>query len=297
MRSRSTSLYRKHRFPPEIISHAVWLYHRFSLSFREVEELLAERGVTVSYEAVRLWCLKFGQAFAKKLRHRRGRPSDTWHLDESFIRIRGKRYYLWRAVDQDGQTLDILVQKRCNTGAAKRSFRKLLKGLQYVPNRLVADKLRSYRAAHRTTFPSVRHRTTRYTNNRAEVSHQPTRQRERHMHRFKSLRHVQRFLSVHSPINNIFRVGGQDALADAIVTHGPVDGIVPPHLREQLVDGILVAEEIRADQFLIDRAQISLWNSDSPPVGLYAGILDHSFYRTRWAKKYRKTEKNDREQA
>ena len=123
-----------YRFPPEIISHAVWLYHRFSLSFREVEELLAERGVTVSYEAVRLWCLKFGQAFAKKLRHRRGRPSDTWHLDELFIRIRGKRYYLWRAVDQDGQTLDILVQKRCNTGAAKRSFRKLLKGLQYVPS-------------------------------------------------------------------------------------------------------------------------------------------------------------------
>lgn len=207
MRSRSTSLYRKHRFPPEIISHAVWLYHRFSLSFREVEELLAGRGVTVSYEAVRLWCLKFGQAFTKKLRHRRGRPSDTWHLDELFIRIRGKRYYLWRAVYQDGQTLDILVQKRCNTGAAKRFFRKLLKGLQYVPNRLVTDKLRSYRTAHRTTFPSVRHCTTRYANNRAEVSHQPTRQRERHMRRFKSLRHVQRFLSVHSPINNLFRVG------------------------------------------------------------------------------------------
>ena len=129
-------------------------------------------------------------------------------MDKLFIRIRGERYYLWRAVDQDGQTLDILVQKRRNTGAAGRFFRKLLKGLQYVPNGVVTDKLRSYRAAHRTTLPSVRHYcTTQYANNRAEVSHQPTRQRERQMRRFKSLRHVQRFLSVHSPINNLFRNG------------------------------------------------------------------------------------------
>lgn len=172
-----------------------------------VQELLAERGVVVSHEAVRQWCLKFGQAFAKKLRHRRGQPGDTWYLDEVFIRIRGKRYYLWRAVDQDGQTLDILVQKRRNSKAATRFFRKLLKGLHYVPNRLVTDKLRSYAAAHRTTLPSVHHCTTQYANNRAEVSHQPTRQRERHMRRFKSLRHVQRFLSVHGPINNLFRIG------------------------------------------------------------------------------------------
>ncbi len=206
MLTRTTRLYKNHRFPPAIISHAVWLYHRFSLSFREVEELLAERGVIVSYEAVRQWCLKFGQAFAKKLRHRRGRPGDTWHLDEMFIRIRGERYYLWRAVDQDGQTLDILVQKRRNTHAAKRFFRKLLKGLRYVPNRLVTDKLRSYAAAHRITFPSVHHCTTQYANNRAEVSHQPTRQRERQMRRFKSPRHIQRFLSVHGPINNLFRI-------------------------------------------------------------------------------------------
>ncbi len=207
MHSRTTSLYRNHRFPPEIIAHAVWLYHRFSLSFREVEELLAERGIAVSYEAVRQWCFKFGQAFARKLRHRRGQPGDTWHLDEVFIRIRGERYYLWRAVDQDGQTLDILVQKRRNTPAAKRFFRKLLKGLQYVPNRLITDKLRSYAAAHRTTLPSTHHCTTQYANNRAEVSHQPTRQRERHMRRFKSPRQVQCFLSVHAPINNLFRVG------------------------------------------------------------------------------------------
>ena len=115
----TTGLYKNHRFLPEIIAHAVWLYHRFSLSFREVEELLAERGVTVSYEAVRQWCLKFGSTFAKKLRHRRGRPGDTWHLDELFIRIRGERYYLGGAVDQDGETLDILVQKRRDTKAAK----------------------------------------------------------------------------------------------------------------------------------------------------------------------------------
>ena len=199
--------YKNHRFPPEIIAHAVWLYHRFSLSFREVEEMLAERGVTVSYEAVRQWCLKFGATFAKKLRHRRGRPGDTWYLDEMFITMGGKRYYLWRAVDQDGETLDILVQTRRNTRAAKRFFRKLLKGLPYVPNRLVTDKLRSYGAARRTTLPSVHHCTNQYANNRAEVSPQPTRQRERQMRRFKSPRHVQRFLSVHGPINNLFRMG------------------------------------------------------------------------------------------
>src|SRR5919108_1648897 len=111
--------YRGYRFPPEIISYAVWLYHRFCLSFRDVEELLAERGVTVSYEAVRQWCLKFGQAFANKLRHRRGRRGDTWHLDEVFVTIGGQRHYLWRAVDQDGEILDILVQRRRNKHAAK----------------------------------------------------------------------------------------------------------------------------------------------------------------------------------
>ena len=174
--------------------------------YANLKTALAARGVIVSHEAVRLWCLKFGSAFAKKLRHRRGRPGDTWHLDELFIRIRGERYYLWRVVDQDGQTLDILVQKRRSTSAAKRFFRKLLKGLRYVPNRLVTDKLRSYAAAHRTTLPSVQHCTNQYANNRAEVSHQPTRQSERHMRRFKSARQVQQFLSVHSPINNLFRV-------------------------------------------------------------------------------------------
>ncbi len=173
MPSDTTDSYKNHRFPPEIIAHAVWLYHRFSLSFREVDELLAERGVIVSYQAVRLWSLKFGQTFAKKLRHPRGRPGDIWHLDKLFIQIRGERCYLWRAVDQDGQTLNILVQTRRNTHAAKRFFRKLLKGLQYVPNRLVTDQLRGSVAAHRTTLPSVHHCAIQYANNRAEASHPP----------------------------------------------------------------------------------------------------------------------------
>ncbi len=205
--STQPSPYRGYRFPPEIISYAVWLYHRFCLSFRDVEELLAERGVTVSYEAVRQWCLKFGQEFARKLRHRQGRLGDTWHLDEVFISIQGKRHYLWRAVDQDGDVLDILVQQRRDQRAAKRFFRKLLKGLQYAPRRLVTDKLGSYGAAHRTVLPGVVHCQDRRLNNRAEVSRQPTRHRERQMRRFKSPCQAQRFLAVHGPINNLFRLG------------------------------------------------------------------------------------------
>jgi putative transposase len=185
----------------------VWLYHRFWLSFRDVEELLADRGVTVSYEAVRQWCLNFGPSFAKKLRHRQGRLGDTWHLDEVFISIQGKRHYLWRAVDQDGDVLDILVQQHRDQRAAKRFFRKLLKGLHYAPRLIVTDRLSSYGAARRELFPSVGHCQDRRRNNRAEVSHQPTRHRERHMRRFKSPRQAQRFLSVHGPLNNLFRLG------------------------------------------------------------------------------------------
>jgi putative transposase len=205
----STSIpdYRGHRFPPEIISYAVWLYHRFCLSFRDVEELLAERGVTVSYEAVRQWCLRFGSSFAKKLRHRQGRLGDVWHVDEMFVSINGKRHYLWRAVDQDGEVLDILVQKRRDKHAAIRFLRKLLKGLQYIPHKLVTDKLASYGAARRELISSVPHDQGGRQNNRAEVSHQPTRQRERQMRRFKSPWQAQRFLSAHGPINNLFRCG------------------------------------------------------------------------------------------
>jgi putative transposase len=199
--------YKNHRFPPEIISHAVWLYHRLCLSFRDVEELLAAPGVVVSYEAVRQWCRKFGQDFAKQLRHCQGRLGDTWPLDELVVTIAGARHYLWRAVDQDGDVLDILVQKRWDTGAAKRFFLQLLKGLHYVTCRLVTDKLRSYRAAHRELLPSVFHCHDKRANNRAEVSHQPTRQQERQMRRFKSPGHAQRFLAAHGPINNLFRCG------------------------------------------------------------------------------------------
>ncbi len=133
--------YRRHRFPAEIISHRVWLYFRFTLSFRDVEEMMAERGITVSYEAVREWCLKFGGAYAKRMRSRSPRPGDRWHLDEVFLRIAGRLQYLWRAVDQDGEVLDILVQPRRDKRAAKKFFRKLLKGLKYVPRVIVTDKL------------------------------------------------------------------------------------------------------------------------------------------------------------
>ncbi len=192
--------YRGYRFPPAIISHAVWLYHRFGLSFRDVEGLLAERGVTVTYEAIRPWCLTFGLDYARRLRRRRGRLGDTWYLDEVFVKIQGRQQYLWRAVDEDGDVIDILVQSRRNRGAAARFFRKLLKGQGRAPRRLITDQRRS-------AMPSVVHCTRQYENNRAERSHQPTRQRERQMRRFKSAAHLQRFASVHGVVQNLFRVG------------------------------------------------------------------------------------------
>ncbi|MBT2401528.1 IS6 family transposase [Streptomyces sp. ISL-100] len=197
--------YKGYRYPVEIISHAVWLCFRFPLSFREVEELLFERGVLVSYETVRRWCAKFGQAYANRLRRRRPRPGDKWHMDEVFIKINGQIHYLWRAVDQDGNVLDILVQPKRNTKAAVRFFRRLLKDLEYVPRVIVTDKLRSYGAAHRQVMPSVEHRSSKYLNNRAENSHQPTRQRERAMKRFRSAGSAQRFLSAFSGISPHFR--------------------------------------------------------------------------------------------
>jgi putative transposase len=192
--------YHRHRFPAEIISHAVWLYHVFSLSLRDVELILAERGIAVTHESVRRWCLKFGRGFAEKLRRRRPRPGDTWHLDEVYLRINGVLHYLWRAVDQHGVVLDILVQGRRNATAAKRFFKRLLAGLKYKPKRIVTDGLRSYGAAKREVLPEVRHRTSRYLNNRAENSHRPTRPRERQMQRFKSPEQAQRFLSAHAMV-------------------------------------------------------------------------------------------------
>ena len=186
--------YKGFRFPIEVIGHAVWLYHRFALSLRDVEELLLARGVVVSHETVRSWCARFGPDYAKKLRRRRPRPGDKWHLDEVFIKINGPTHYLRRAIDQDGEVLDILVQSKRNRTAAKRFFRKLLKGLQYVRRVLVTDKLGSYGVAHRESMPSVQHRRSKYLNNRAETSHQPTRVRERVMKRFASPGQAQRFL-------------------------------------------------------------------------------------------------------
>ena len=197
--------YRRHRFPAAIISHAVWLYHVFSLSLRDVELILAERGVPVTHESIRGWCGKFGAEFAKRLRKSRPKPGDVWHLDEVFIRINGVLHYLWRAVDQHGVVLDILVQGRRNADAAKRFFKRLLRGLQYKPRRLVTDGLRSYGAARRTIMPDVHHWTSRWLNNRAQNPHRPRRRRERQMQGFKSPAQAQRFLSAHGMIYGHFR--------------------------------------------------------------------------------------------
>jgi putative transposase len=206
MRS-AVSLYHRHRFPAEIISHCVWLYFRFPLSFRDVEEMLAMRGVALTYETVREWCLKFGQTYANSLRHKAPRSGDRWYLDEVFLKINGHVHYLWRAVDRDGDVLDILVQSRRDKKAAKKFFRKLLKGLRYVPRVIITDKLKSYSAAKAEVMPGVEHLQQKYQNNRAENSHQPTRLRERMMRRFKSSGHAQRFLSVFGIITSFFRVG------------------------------------------------------------------------------------------
>jgi putative transposase len=193
-----------YRFQAEIISYTVWLYFRFSLSYRDVEELLATRGILLTYETVRQWCRKFGQHYPNQLRRRRPQTGDKWHLDEVFLTINGKLHYLWRAVDPQGNVLDILVQSRPNKRAAKTFFRKLLKGCQYVPRVLITDKLASYGAAKRELLPGVEHRQHKRLNNRAVHSHQPSRQRERTMRGFKSGGHAQRFLAAHGPIREHF---------------------------------------------------------------------------------------------
>jgi putative transposase len=205
MKNTTSSLYKGYRFPPEIIGYCVWLYFRFSLSYRDVEEIMAERGIVLTYETIRQWCQKFGQEYANALKKRRAQPGDKWYLDEVFLKINGKQHYLWRAVDQHGNVLDILVQSRRNKKAAKKFFRNLLKGLEDVPRVIITDKLASYAAAKKEIMPSVEHRQHKGLNNRAENSHQPTRQRERTMRRFKSPGHAQRFLSAFGPISNHFR--------------------------------------------------------------------------------------------
>src|SRR5271168_4190692 len=202
----TTISFARHQFPPDIIRHAVWLYLRFTLSFRDVEDLLAERGLDVSYETIRRWVLKFGPLFARELRRRRHRPTSQWHLDEMAIVIGGRRFWLWRAVDDEGEVLDLLVQRRRDKNAAVKLMRKLLKKQGFAPDVLVTDKLRSYGATRAEIGLSARHEQGLRANNRVENSHQPLRRRERKMGRFKSPKSAQRFVSVRATVYNTFNV-------------------------------------------------------------------------------------------
>jgi transposase-like protein len=196
--------YARHQFPPAVIQHAVWLYLRFSLSYRDIEDLLAERGLDISYETVRRWVMKFGPLFARELRRRRPRPTFRWHLDEMVVLIAGDRHWLWRAVDSEGEVLDILVQRKRDKVAAVKLLRKLLKKQGHAPDVMVTDKLPSYGAARRQLGLSARHEQGLRKNNRAENSHQAVRRRERKMQRFKSPGSAHRFLSAHSAVYNTF---------------------------------------------------------------------------------------------
>ena len=199
--------YKRHRFPPEIISYAVWLYFRFNLSHRDIEYLLAQRGIIVSYESIRLWCIKFGRIYARRLKRRHTGYGDTFYIDEVFVKINGKQQYLWRAVDQEGEVIDVFLQSRRDGAAAKRFFKRLLRRQGKEPRQIVTDKLRSYGVAQRALLPEAIHNTAQYANNRAELSHQPTRVRERGMRRFKSTAQAQRFLTIHAAVYNLFNLG------------------------------------------------------------------------------------------
>ena len=199
--------YKRHRFPPDIISYAVWLYYRFNLSNRDIEDLLAERGIIVSREAIRLWCIKFGPKYARRLKRNHRGYGDTFYIDEVFVKINGKQHYLWRAVDQDGEVVDVYLQAKRNGAAAKRFFKRLMKSHGGEPRKIVTDKLGSYGVAHRELMPDVVHSTERYENNRAEQSHESTKVRERVMRKFKSVRQVQRFLGAHAAVSNLFNLG------------------------------------------------------------------------------------------
>ena len=201
------NIYKRHRFPPEIIGYAVWLYYRFNLSHRDIKDLLAERGVTISYESIRLWCIKFGRKYSERLKRKHRGFGDTFYIDEVFVKISGKQHYLWRAVDQDGEIVDVFLQARRDGAAAKRFFKRLLRSHGGEPRKIVTDKLRSYGVAHRELIPETIHVTDQYANNRAEQSHEVTRERERGMRKFKSVNQAQTFLAVHASVQNLFNLG------------------------------------------------------------------------------------------
>ena len=199
--------YKRHRFPPEIISYAVWLYYRFNLSHRDIEDLLAERGITVSREAIRLWCIKFGVIYSRRLKRKHRGYGDAFYIDEAFIKINDKQHYLWRAVDQDGEVVDVYLQEKRDGAAAKRFFRRLIRNNGGEPRKIVTDKLRSYGVAHRELIPDTIHSTKQYENNLAEQSHEATRVRGRGMRKFKSTRQAQQFLGAHAAVSNLFNLG------------------------------------------------------------------------------------------
>jgi putative transposase len=199
--------YKRHRFPPDIIRYAVWLYYRFNLSHRDIEDLLAERGINVSRESIRLWCIKFGAIYARRLKRKHQGYGDTFFIDEVFVKINGKQHYLWRAVDQDGEVVNVYIQAQHDGAAAKRFFKRLLRSHGGQPRKIVTDKLRSYGVAHRELIPETIHSTEQYENNRAEQSHEATRVRERGLRKFKSPVQAQRFLCTHAAVSNLFNLG------------------------------------------------------------------------------------------
>jgi putative transposase len=211
--------YKRHRFPPAIITHAVWLYCRFNLSLREVEEMFLERGIDVSYETIRRWIVKFGPSIARGLRRRQPRPGNIWHLDEVVVNIKGRKFWLWRAVDQNGIVLDEILQRGRDKNAALRLLRRLMNRQERSPKRFITDKLRSYGAAKREIAPGVEHRSHKGLNNRAENSHLPFRKRERAMQGYRSPGSLQRFVSIHSAIRNCFLVPSRRRSALTIRYH------------------------------------------------------------------------------